>query len=198
MVGLQCSSQSSNEGWENLIYLFMWYQETKVCFNVQIYQPALFSLWLEHCVCDIDICKLLSFWLFILCMKLLCEPCVIYRVQPAPKSSPGKVVSLELCPINHNLMLIGYENGLIVLWDFENSFPTKNFPSNLQDCHMVCRCEKLDVTTYTLYIHSMSNELHIHVCIRQNIGSNMYILAAFSCHFCILDCAVENLLPEVE
>ena len=40
--------------------------------------------------------------------------------------------------MNHNLMLIGYEKGVIVLWDFESGLPTKNFPANVQDCQMVC------------------------------------------------------------
>lgn len=54
------------------------------------------------------------------------------------KSHPGKIVALELCPINHNLILIGYEKGIVVLWDFEHGLPTKNFPASIQDCQQVC------------------------------------------------------------
>ncbi len=64
---------------------------------------------------------------------------VIYSVQSASKAHPGKIVSLELCPINHNLILIGYEKGVIVLWDFESGLPTKNFPVSIQDCQEVLK-----------------------------------------------------------
>lgn len=69
-----------------------------------------------------------------------CSYIILYfSVQPTSKAHPGRVVSLELCPINHNLILIGYEKGIIVLWDLEHGLPTKNFPASIQDCQQVCK-----------------------------------------------------------
>lgn len=67
------------------------------------------------------------------------------RVQSASKAHPGKIVSLELCPINHNLVLIGYEKGIIVLWDFDSGLPTKNFPVSVQDCQQVTGIFKYNI-----------------------------------------------------
>jgi len=55
-------------------------------------------------------------------------------VQPNAKSHPGLVQCLELCPTDHNKLLIGYEKGVIVLWDLHRGLPSKNFPANIQDC----------------------------------------------------------------
>ena len=46
---------------------------------------------------------------------------------------PGSVCSLQLCPTDINKLLIGYEKGVICLWDVAQSLPERNFPSSLQE-----------------------------------------------------------------
>ena len=75
-----------------------------------------------------------------------CMFCFTFSIQSmSSKAHPGKIVSLELCPINHNLVLIGYEKGIVVLWDFEHGLPTKNFPASIQDCQQVCQLSTVNV-----------------------------------------------------
>jgi len=44
---------------------------------------------------------------------------------------------MELSPIDQSLILIGYELGLIVLWDLDRSLPSKNYPNSIQDAQQV-------------------------------------------------------------
>ena len=53
--------------------------------------------------------------------------------QPAAQTHPGAVKSLELCPTDPNKLLIGYELGLIALWDLENTLPTRNYPGTMTE-----------------------------------------------------------------
>lgn len=54
-------------------------------------------------------------------------------IQPAAKTHSGPVKSLEICPDDHNKLLIGYEKGMISLWDLEKGLPSKNFPTDIND-----------------------------------------------------------------
>ena len=47
------------------------------------------------------------------------------------------VKCLQLSPTDHNRLLIGYEKGVIVLWDLDKGMPSKNFPASIQDCQQV-------------------------------------------------------------
>ncbi|KAL5473149.1 hypothetical protein EMCRGX_G027597 [Ephydatia muelleri] len=64
-------------------------------------------------------------------------------LQPGSKTHPGVVKSLHLCPTDPNKILIGYEKGVIVLWDLERRLPIQNYPANLQDCQQVQSVESL-------------------------------------------------------
>ena len=58
-------------------------------------------------------------------------------LQPGSKTHPGMVKSLQLCPTDANKLLIGYEKGVVVLWDLEQRVPIQNYPASLQDCQQV-------------------------------------------------------------
>ncbi|XP_065899647.1 LLGL scribble cell polarity complex component 2-like [Dysidea avara] len=61
-------------------------------------------------------------------------------IQPAAKTHPGSVKGLEICPSDHNKLLIGYEKGVIVLWDLEKGLPSKNYPSSIADSMEPIEC----------------------------------------------------------
>ena len=72
-----------------------------------------------------------------------------HRVQPTTKNNPGMVKCLELSPIDQNLILIGYEKGVIVLWDLDRCLPSKNYPASIQDCQQVSEVsESMHVNVY--------------------------------------------------
>ena len=62
---------------------------------------------------------------------------LLSSVQPSSKTHPGLVQCLELCPTDMNKLLIGYEKGVVVLWDLNLGLPSKNFPATIQDCQQV-------------------------------------------------------------
>ncbi len=47
------------------------------------------------------------------------------------------VKCLELSPLDQNLILIGYEKAVIVLWDLDRCMPSKNYPTSIQDAQLV-------------------------------------------------------------
>lgn len=53
--------------------------------------------------------------------------------QPAAQTHPGAVKSLQPSPTDPNKLLIGYELGLISLWDTENGIPTRNYPGTMAE-----------------------------------------------------------------
>jgi lethal(2) giant larvae protein len=61
-------------------------------------------------------------------------------IQSANKIHPGAVCSIELCPTNFNKLLIGYEKGIIVLWDITQPVPERNFPSSIENCKQPLKC----------------------------------------------------------
>lgn len=52
-------------------------------------------------------------------------------------ANPGSVKCLEVCPADPKFLLIGYDKGVICLWDINRGLPTKNFPASIQDCQQV-------------------------------------------------------------
>ena len=69
-----------------------------------------------------------------LCLFFLCFS---YSIQGSAKISPGHVCSLKLCPTDPDKLLIGYEKGIIVLWNINQGVPEKNFPAGIQDTQQV-------------------------------------------------------------
>ena len=58
-------------------------------------------------------------------------------IQPTAKNHLGCVRCLSLCPANRHLLLIGYEKGVLSLWDLEKDVATRNFPGSVQECQQV-------------------------------------------------------------
>ncbi|XP_019855603.1 PREDICTED: lethal(2) giant larvae protein homolog 2-like [Amphimedon queenslandica] len=54
-------------------------------------------------------------------------------IQKSTQTHPGSVTSIELSPANHNKLLIGYEKGIIVLWDVTQPLPERNFPTTMEE-----------------------------------------------------------------
>ncbi len=93
-------------------------------------------------------------------LRIYSVPLVYYRVQPSPsKTNPGMVKCLELSPVDPNLILIGYEKGIIVSWDLDRGMPSKNYPTSIQDAQQVsqvtafmCESVGLCVMSCDLYV----------------------------------------------
>ena len=73
-------------------------------------------------------------------------------IQKSTQAHPGPVASIELSPINHNKLLIGYEKGIIVLWDVTQPLPERNFPNTMEEIKQVCNFEK-ERKVYDKHMH---------------------------------------------
>jgi lethal(2) giant larvae protein len=58
-------------------------------------------------------------------------------IQPTAKNHLGHVKCLSLCPTDRNQLLIGYEKGVISLWDLDKEVAFRNFPNTVQECQQV-------------------------------------------------------------
>ena len=72
-------------------------------------------------------------------MLLLSFSIFSYSIQGSVKISPGRVCSLKLCPTDPQKLLIGYEKGIIVLWNIDQGVPERNFPASILDTQQVSR-----------------------------------------------------------
>ena len=72
-----------------------------------------------------------------LCLSILICFSFLLSVQTSSKVHPGSVTSIQLSPTNLNKLLIGYDKGVIVLWDVTQPLPERNFPSSIDDCKQV-------------------------------------------------------------
>ena len=62
---------------------------------------------------------------------------LLLRIQPTAKNHLGSVRCLSLNPANRHQLLIGYEQGVISLWDLEKDVALRNYPQSVQDCQQV-------------------------------------------------------------
>ena len=62
---------------------------------------------------------------------------LLLRIQPTAKNHLGSVRCLSLNPANRHQLLIGYEKGVISLWDLEKDVAIRNYPQSVQDCQQV-------------------------------------------------------------
>lgn len=53
-------------------------------------------------------------------------------IDVAQKTHPGSVIHLSECPIDEGKLLIGYENGTIVLWDLNRRAADCRFQCELR------------------------------------------------------------------
>ena len=55
-----------------------------------------------------------------------------HLVELSDKNHPGAVISVEECPMNDQMLLIGFEKGVLVLWDVKERKVTKRFGTGLK------------------------------------------------------------------
>eukprot|EP01135_Chromosphaera_perkinsii_P005577 Nk52_evm2s353 gene=Nk52_evmTU2s353 len=54
-----------------------------------------------------------------------------HLVEISDKNHPGAIISVEECPMNDQLLLIGFEKGVLVLWDVKEKKVCKRFGTGL-------------------------------------------------------------------
>ena len=69
------------------------------------------------------------------------------------------VKCLELSPIDQNLILIGYEKGVIVLWDLDRGLPSKNYPASVQDCQQVSEVSEYNYMFNNVYTVNLAKHI---------------------------------------